>query len=638
MNTSHCVRTFLAAIFLASGLNGHADNALVDSGERVLYGRLSALRQYNAFKGAEAKQDADTRELSVSFTKPEAGVGFRCLRESKRLDPLPYLNDPAVCLEITFRGGGAQAAPTSFYATLEAFDIYNKQGKSKKVSTQTVATDSATNLPDGWKMIRLPIAVSGEKNITGDDTIENVQLLGGSPGAFELRKIALARLRNVSIEVKNPGAPNLEIEGRTADPSAQVTVKLVNASGKADVKMVRAVSGKYQFTWSNPPLTPGKVNFLKASVSGGKNPMDEAVPVDVFGFSRDNSHVWLKVKGREIVTAPNSKGGERPFYSVGVGYARNVIVRGYDEEVATYCKSMGLNTLRLAFYTMYFNNNPAEPLNFEDITAFVNPVVEAAKRHGLYVILDDHAYFKNEIDEATARQEQKSDGWTEERFQNWVKRWVQVAAYYKDEPYVLGYELCNEPVCSPEMAQKWYRRCIEAIRKVDARHIVIVGSNSWSHSRTLERTWAGIGDKVDAPYNNVVFSFHDYPQDDNPWVVQSTLRNFQAKYNVPVMCTEFGGGGKPEAIHREFQAGMLSLFAFDKIHWMIWSLNYDRTRAVSYPSVAVKVEGEKSPEKIWKIQNTNPGYWIPFVDLWAPTARIMGSPFPEAACPPAAQN
>ncbi len=637
MNIAHCLRTLLAAFFLASSLYGHADNALVESGERVLFDRLSTLRQYNGLKGAEAKQDPNTRELSVSLSKPDSGVGIRCIRGSKRLDPLPYLSDPAPCLEITFRYG-SQAAPSSFYAILETLDLSTKPAVRKTICTQTVATASATSLPDGWRMLRLPLNASSENNITGDDAIENVQIWGGSPGAFELCKVSLARLRHVSVEVKNPGAPNLEIEGRTAEPSAMVTLKLVNASGKAVAQTVQASGGRYQFTWSNPPLTPGKANSLKASVSGGKNPLDEAVPVEVFGFLQDTSHVWLKVKGREIVTAPNSKGGERPFYSVGVGYGKNVLVRGYDEEVADYCKSMGLNTLRLAFYTMNFNSRPEEPLSFEEITAFINPVLEAAKRHGLYVILDDHSYFKNEIDEATARQDQASKGWTEERFQNWVNRWVQVASYYKNEPFVLGYELCNEPVCAPEVAQKWYRRCIEAIRKVDSRHIVIVGSNSWSHSRTLERTWGGIADKIDAPYNNVMFSFHDYPQDDNPWVVQATLRAFQAKYNVPVMCTEFGGGGKPEPIHREFQAGMLSLFAFDKIHWMIWSIYYDKTRAVSFPSIAVKVEGEKSPEKAWKIQNTNPGYWIPYVDLWAPTARIMGSPFPEATGTSASQN
>jgi endo-1,4-beta-mannosidase len=288
---------------------------------------------------------------------------------------------------------------------------------------------------------------------------------------------------------------------------------------------------------------------------------------------------------------------------------------------------MFLNTVRLAFYATNFNSKPDAPLTFDDVIAFIDPVVAAAKRHSLYVILDEHSYFKNEIKEETARGEQKSEGWTEERFENWVKRWVQVATYYKDEPYILGYELCNEPVCDPETARKWYKRCIDAIREVDKRHIIIVGTHNWSHSRAMEATWSGIADKIDAPYNNVVFSFHDYPQDDDPWKVQAILRAFQKKYNVPVMCTEFGAGGKPERVHREFQAGMLSMFAFERVGWMIWSIYYDKARASGYPTKAVK----NAKDKTWEAQLENPGYWIPFVELWAPTARIMGSSFPEPA-------
>lgn len=604
--------------------------------------------------------DTDSRSLGVVLTQPETGVGVKCLIGSTRLNPIQYLSDLAPCLEITFRGENP-TFPANLYATLETLDTSTKPGIRKKIPTQSVATTSASNLPDGWKVLRLPfegltvitdntskeqptqirIGDGKSPNITADDIIERVQIWGTSPGAFEVRNISLVRTRNVSVALKNPYAKNLEnleIEGCTANPSATVVLKLVDASGKSSTKTVTASEGKYQLTWNNPPLTPGKSNSLHASVDGGKNPLDQAVPREVFGFLRDTSHVWLKTKGRDIVTSSSSKGGERPFYAVGVGYGKNVLVRGYDEEAAAYCQSMGLNTLRLAFYTTNFNNKPEVPLNFEDITAYIDPVLEAAKRHELYVILDDHSYFKNEIAEETARGEQKSANWTEERFQNWVNRWVQVADYYKDEPYVLGYELCNEPVCAPETARKWYTRCVKAIRKVDKRHIVLVGTNNWSHSRAMERTWEGVADKIDAPYNNVVFSFHDYPLDDNPWIVQSTLRAFQAKYNVPVMCTEFGGGGKPECVVREFQAGMMSLFSHDRISWMIWSLYYDKTRAIGFPTKVVKIEGEKSPEKAWEIQSKNPGYWIPYVELWAPTARIMGTPFPEPASSSASSN
>ena len=338
-----------------------------------------------------------------------------------------------------------------------------------------------------------------------------------------------------------------------------------------------------------------------------------------------DDHLWLKVKGRRIVTAASAKGGERPFVPVGCGYGKDVILRGYDELVARYCKTMCLNTVRLAFYNQYFNNRAHEPLSLADVTAFTDQMVNAAKRNDLYVILDDHGYFKNEIDESTARGEQKSAGWTTARFEDWVSCWGRVAEHYKNEPRVLGYELCNEPVCEPEVARKWYKRAIDEIRKHDTRHIVIVGAHHWSHSRSLEATWSGVANKIDAPYNNVVFSFHDYPMDDDPWNVARYLAAFQDKYEVPVMCTEFGNGGTPERVHRECQAAMLALFAREGIGWMIWALQDKPELATGFPTRAKKVE------KKWEqVDPPNPRYWIPYPEIWAPVAKIVASPMPKA--------
>ena len=650
MNRYCYLATLLFAFFIGAAARGQGDLPSIVSAERRIFGKDSSVQASN-FKGGEAKFDPASRLLKVTLTKPDAGVAVRCAIGSARLDPVPFLSDPNPAVEVVFREAGGNL-PADLYVALEVFDVSTKPAIRKIVRTQTIPTASAENLPDGWKLMRFPfekirtvnakdgpggewtrrIRTGDEKapDISSDDTVERVQIWGSSTGTFEVSKISLVRMRNISVSVTNEGAKNLsklEIAGQTAEPSAEVTLTLVDADGHAQSQKVRASDGKFQLSWENPPLTLGRSNELQACVGDGKNPLDQAIPKEVFGFLKDTSHVWLSVKGRDIVTSPLSKGGERPFYSVGAGYGKNVLVRGYDEEVATYAKSMGLNTLRLAFYNSNFNSRPDVPLTIEDITAFIDPVLLAAKRHDLYVILDEHSYFKNEIDEATARMDQKSASWTEERFNNWVKRWVQVATYYKDEPYILGYELCNEPVCDPETARKWYKRCIDAIREVDKKHIVIVGTHYWSHSRAMEATWKDVADKIDAPYNMAVFSFHDYPLDDNPWVVQSNLRAFQAKYNVPVMCTEFGAGGKPERVHREFQAGMLAMFAFDRVGWMIWSIYYDKTRATGYPTEAVRNTQNNS----WEARLKNPGYWIPFVELWAPTARIMGTDFPQPA-------
>ena len=101
---------------------------------------------------------------------------------------------------------------------------------------------------------------------------------------------------------------------------------------------------------------------------------------------------------------------------------------------------------------------------------------------------------------------------------------------------------------------------------------------------------------------------------------------FKERYGVPVMCAEFGGGGTPERVHRETQAGMLALFAREGIGWMLWTLEDRHGAGQPFPTHAKKVE------KSWEIvEQKPPRYWIPFPEIWGPVARIVASPFPARA-------
>jgi hypothetical protein len=638
----------LLLCLLCSSIVAQNLSQYVISDERPLYDRRNYPMMPGGIRGDEVDMDLETRVMKVNFSKAGSGVKVNVQRSGVRFNPIPYFDDPFPAVEVRFRSKGT--LPENLTVQLHTLNQDLKPSVRKTIRTETVASNLATDNLDGWKTLRFPFPernlrkVKHESEdswdtvvqfssvptleISSGDIIEQVRIIGTSEGSMEVSKISFVKLRNISIKLENSYEKNtvrLEVVGQINRSESEVTLQLEDATGGYHEKILRSKEGHFRFVWENPPIQVGAESVLYATVADGKSKLDHAVPLPVYGYLDDTSHIWLSVHGKDIVTSPNSKGGSQKFYSTGVGYAKNVIVRGYDEEVAEYCKTMGLNTIRLSFYTSFYNNRAHEPLQFDDITAFIDPVIKAAKKHNLYVILNDHSYFKNEIDEETARGEQKASGWTTERFTMWVNRWRQVAEYYKDEPYILGYELCNEPVCDPETARKWYGRCINEVRSVDKRHIILVGTHHWSHARALEATWSGVADKIDRPYNNVVFSFHDYPLDNNPWEVQSYISTFRNKYNVPVLCTEFGAGGKPEIVHREFQAGMMALFAFEKVGWMIWSLYYSPDLAMGFPTRAI----QNPEDKTWNVQKSNPGYWIPFVELWAPAAKIMGSSFPQ---------
>lgn len=335
--------------------------------------------------------------------------------------------------------------------------------------------------------------------------------------------------------------------------------------------------------------------------------------------------IWLRVKGDQIVTSPLSEGGEKPFIPVGIGYCRDVIIKAQDDAVMKFCKDRHLNTVRLSFYLLNFNGKKDRPIDVDaHIRDFIDPVVEAARRHKMYVILDDHEYLSAPIDEATAREKQNAKIWDEATIQKWIDGWVAVATHYRDNPYVLGYELMNEPHdITPQAARDALTRCLKAIREVDKKHIVLLGNNNWSHSRSMEKTWGETASTVDAPYNNVVFAFHDYPEDDHPWKVEKNITAFRDKHNVPVLCTEFGAThwNKSETVCREFETGMVTVFAKENVGWMIWALG------------KLEDNPRNSYNEVDKVGMGPPRQYdsCAYSDIWIPAARIMASPFPEPA-------
>ncbi len=312
-----------------------------------------------------------------------------------------------------------------------------------------------------------------------------------------IRKMAIEQPAKVTLEQTGDITKvqkELSLRGVTAEPNSEVVIALKNSRGEIATRTVRSDDkGVYELKWPRPPVNIWYWNSVSAAVNGGKNAADVSLELPVFGYFVADSHIWLKVKGKQIVTSPDAAGGEQPFVPVGIGYARDVIIPAQDEQVMKYCKERNLNTVRLPFYTRFFNNRDTEPLNIDEhIRDFIVPAVQAAKRNNLYVILDDHGYFTSAVDESKAREKQQAARWSEEGVNEWIARWVKVAEYFKDDPTVLGYELLNEPHdISPELTCEWYTRCLKAIRKVDQRHIIIVGNCDWSHARAMDKTWGG---------------------------------------------------------------------------------------------------------------------------------------------------
>lgn len=223
-----------------------------------------------------------------------------------------------------------------------------------------------------------------------------------------------------------------------------------------------------------------------------------------------------------------------------------------------FLKEMGCNSIRLPFNYRRFEDD-ANPLVYkpEMFERFDN-VISWCRKHKVYVVLDMHVapgYQMGSFCCDTLFDEQNNiyyDRGYQERF---IALWKAIAKRYKDEEWVAGYDLMNEPVAADKyevaVLNRLYREAVEAIRAIDKEHIIFIEGNH--AARTFE--------EIDPPFaDNLVYSPHyycpaatrpgEYPgteAESKEWCDIAAMRiamdkrdKFMEEYNVPCWVGEFG--------------------------------------------------------------------------------------------------
>ncbi|MGC1778703.1 MAG: cellulase family glycosylhydrolase [Xanthobacteraceae bacterium] len=118
-----------------------------------------------------------------------------------------------------------------------------------------------------------------------------------------------------------------------------------------------------------------------------------------------------------------------------------------------------------------------------------------------------------------------------------IALWQRLAAHYRDETAILGYDLLNEPISpysdvdylNPQL-EPLYRDIVAAIRSVDPNHAVLLGGAQWDTNFAM----------FDRPFDrNAIYTYHKFwitPTRDG---IQEYL-NFSNRWNVPVLIGETG--------------------------------------------------------------------------------------------------
>jgi len=230
------------------------------------------------------------------------------------------------------------------------------------------------------------------------------------------------------------------------------------------------------------------------------------------------------------------------------------------------CAALGMTCIRLPFITWDIADEEGNilPGGFERLDWFV----ENCARRGMYVILDLHGAYGSQ--NGKHHSGQINDGrqlyYDEANRARTIKLWEGIAAHYKGNPAVAGYDLLNEPENDTgntgQLQWDYYDELHRAIRAVDPDHIIFIGA-CWEPKNLPQPRKYG--------WENVVYEFHHYS-----WEAQSVegvaLHDSSnalwehATFRVPLFIGEFTCFGKDAAWRNT-----LKFYNQLNMHWTTWT-------------------------------------------------------------------
>ena len=362
---------------------------------------------------------------------------------------------------------------------------------------------------------------------------------------------------------------------------------------------------------------------------------------------RPDEYIWLHADGQYIRKSPYCDDPN------GIWVGCGVAARGISNPTAfaIWAKARGVNCVRISF-------------DGGTASTVIDPIVQACKAQQIYTYIDYHEYMANH--DGSPDWMPQGTRWDVDapsaECTQWLTEWAWIANAYKDEPWVMAYELCNEPrgsvgtgnsgatpALTPELTRKNYYKCLSIIRAVDQRHIVILGNTNFSLPNAFAKTWdtdfqTSQKYKPDFPYNQAAFSFHGYVFGDDIYVpsvagaelTSTIVGGVQSAYDVPVFCTETGQdtvtGSPTTAQKRRYQQEILEVCSGQSNFWQASPLA-DK----AYPALGSPSSNGKMSWSIWSARGSSTSTFessadgAQFMDIWPWAAARMASSAPATA-------
>ena len=248
----------------------------------------------------------------------------------------------------------------------------------------------------------------------------------------------------------------------------------------------------------------------------------------MFKFSTANSPGLINQAFTELIGPDDTKVFWKKYLDVYI-----------TQEDIHYLKSIGMNSIRVPFnYRLFTKENYMGDNDSARGFIMLDRVIKWCKAEGLYVLFDMHCapggQTGDNIDDSYGFPFLYEDTAAQTLT---VSIWKRIAEHYKNESFILGYDLLNEPIATyfdsahfnPKL-EPLYKRIVEAIRSVDKNHLVFLGGAQWDSNFDI------FGKPFD---DKLVYTFHKYWTAPTREVIQSYI-NFSKKYDVPIYCGETG--------------------------------------------------------------------------------------------------
>ena len=227
-----------------------------------------------------------------------------------------------------------------------------------------------------------------------------------------------------------------------------------------------------------------------------------------------------------------------------------------------FIKECGFNSIRVPFNYKLFIVEDNPEIELQRGMDLLERVMKWSTKQKLYVILDMHCAPGGQ----TGDNIDDSYGYpflmeSEESQNETAAIWKRIAENFKDEKYLIGYDLLNEPIATYFDAEKLnpnleplYKKITNAIREVDKNHLIFLGGAQWDGNFSV------FGKPFD---DKLVYSFHKYWSETTQNVIQEYL-DFRDKYNVPIWLGESGENTN------EWISNFRQLLEKNNIGWCFW--------------------------------------------------------------------